>query len=328
MRATWRAIPLTICAAALLALPAVASARSDQFTISASREAEFKLEASNGYRIDVDSVARQGTDLFATKGKVEATYEVKGGLTSDNGIEAKFPGVGEVSVKFKPSSPPRELHPDRNCKGRSDLIREGVFSGTIEFEGEEGFTKVEAGSARGTVFESFKQVCKISPSGHPSKLTFKLLDATNDHESEEIVVSASTLVSSSKPKFAVASIEAILSANRHGMSVTKSVSSLAHLNLLKLTGPGGSLQSALVTPPPPFTGTGSFQLTSKTSATWTGTLSTEFPGTGPVSLAGPEFSPSLCVEFHCVPKVAGSSNAPRSPGDEARAAALDASAPR
>jgi hypothetical protein len=307
MKATWKAIPLTICAAALLALPGAASARSDQFTISASREAEFKLGASNGYRVEVDSVAQQGTDLFATKGKVEATYEVKGGLTSDNGIDAKLPGVGEITVKFKPSGPPRELPPDRNCKGRSDLIRAGVFRGTIEFEGEGGFTKVETGSARGTVFESFKQVCKIGSSGKElsdSQLT--LLDATNDHESEDLVVSASTFVSHSKPKFAIASIEANLSSQRHGMTVNRSVSSLGHLNLLKLTGPGGSLQSALVTPPPPFTGTGSFQLTSKTSATWTGTLSVEFPGTGPVSLAGPQFSPSLCVEFHCVPKVAAS----------------------
>jgi hypothetical protein len=304
MKAIWRAIPLTIFAAALLALPAGASARSDQFTEPASREGRFDLMGSNGYRVDVTAFDN-ATSLLATKGKAEASYEVGGGLTADNGIEAKFPGVGKISVKFKPSGPARKVHPERGCKGRDELIREGVFRGTIEFEGEGGFTKVEVGSVRGTVYESFKEVCRFGPGPDPyTDSQFTRLDATSKHGSEDLDFSASTLVSHSKPKFTFATIEAILGFQRQGMSVERTVSSFGHVSLLKLTGPGDSLQSALVTPPPPFTGTGSFQLTSKTSATWTGTLSVELPGTGPINLAGPEFSPSLCVDVRCVPEVA------------------------
>jgi hypothetical protein len=312
---------------ALLALPGGASARSKHFIETASSEATFELQASNGYRVSVTAFGQQGTELFAEKGNAAATYEVKGGLTADNGIEAKFPGVGRVSVKFKPSGPARKVH-RRDCKGRDELVRRGVFRGTIGFEGEGGFTKVEAGSARGTVLESFKQVCNVGSGGVHIDSEFSLLAAAAKHGSEDLDFSASTLVSHSKPKFAIATIDVNLGSERHGMSVNKSVSSLAHVNLLKLTGPDGRLQSALVTPPPPFTGTGSFELTSKTSATWTGTLSVEFPGIGPLSLAGPEFTSTLCVETHCVPKFAGPFERVSVARREARAAASSALARR
>ena len=63
---------------------------------------------------------------------------------------------------------------------------------------------------------------------------------------------------------------ASLFTKRGPMLITKSVFSNAGLGALQLAEPAGSLQSAALSPPSPFTGTATFQRISKTSSTWRG----------------------------------------------------------
>lgn len=65
-------------------------------------------------------------------------------------IEADLGPVGEIDVQFEPSGPRERVH--ASCeKGGSDSFQPGSWVGTIDFEGEEDFTRVTAGRTRAIV---------------------------------------------------------------------------------------------------------------------------------------------------------------------------------
>jgi hypothetical protein len=56
-----------------------------------------------------------------------------------------------------------------------------------------------------------------------------------------------------------------------------------------------------VSPPPPFSGTGTLARTPESVFTWRGDLSVQFPGLDPIPLAGPSFGSDYCLrESGCV----------------------------
>ena len=66
--------------------------------------------------------------------------------------------------------------------------------------------------------------------------------------------------------------------------------------------PGGPKlpEEVSVTPPAPFTGTASFTRTSESTFTWAGDLAVQFPGTGPIHLAGPRYGVRVCAADRCM----------------------------
>jgi hypothetical protein len=54
-----------------------------------------------------------------------------------------------------------------------------------------------------------------------------------------------------------------------------------------------AFSTAILTPPAPFSGSGSFQRGADGSTTWSGSLAVSFPGMPNVALAGPQFTASL-----------------------------------
>lgn len=68
----------------------------------------------------------------------------------------------------------------------------------------------------------------------------------------------------------------------------------------EITGSPNRLTSAVVTPPAPFSGTGSFEAASGELAEWDGTLAVDLPGLGTVQLTGSQFTPELCLGKKCV----------------------------
>jgi hypothetical protein len=55
--------------------------------------------------------------------------------------------------------------------------------------------------------------------------------------------------------------------------------------------------AAALTPPAPFSGSGTFLRVGDGSTTWSGSLAVSFPGEPNVALAGPQFTASLGTEF-------------------------------
>jgi len=281
--------------------PASALAKPGYFVEPGFRVSTFTLAASNGYRIQVAEVGRREVTLTASKKGQSASYSVHGKRAAADGIEATFPGLGRVSVEFQAAGKGHLETLLPGCKGR-ELVRPGVFRGTIRFHGEHGFTTLSAGRAKGDITEASREVCHFGPAKHGGHgfgdLHSSSLVAEHSTGNARVNLLATTLSSKSRPELDLAFFQATFFSRHDGMVVERDVDADADLTAFEAD-PAGSLDSATLSPPSPFIGTATFQRTPGVKPTLTGTLSVDFPGLGKVALAGQGFAPELCIDQHC-----------------------------
>lgn len=278
-------------------LPAPATASPGHFTSPALHYSEFTLPASNGYRLRVTDTGNRQIYLTAKNGGSSVTYEVRGRKTQQDGIEAKFPGIGRVAVRFEQVGKTKHAPPIDNCKGDGSDTRRGVFRGAIVFNGEKGFTRARASRASGTIHNSAKEVCTREKEGNggPSFHT-TLLTASAPHGKGLLSFFAVKFSSDSIPKADQTAYSASLFQFKGPMSISRTVSREASEESFTLGEPSRRPTTASVTPPSPFSGAANFQLESKSTASWSGPLSVDLPGFGPVGFAGSKFSAELCLD--------------------------------
>ncbi len=281
-------------------LPTAAAGKPGYLKSSPGYRVQLHLRGSNGYAIRIEGSRSGSIYVIAQKRSASVAYSIAD-KKPGAGIAARLPGVGMVSVKFRPAGNSKQLPPPNNCRGRGRVVRHGVFVGRLRLHGERGYTEVSAQRAKGKVVHSFRQVCNNNTSHiHTAgDAHWALLSATSRRGHGVLSVHAFKLSSLRTPGLDAVSVGASTFSKRGPMLITRAVSAEADVDDLQLAEPPGSLQSASLSPPSPFTGTATFQRISKTSSTWEGPLSVELPGVGQVNLAGPEFSSSLCIDRHC-----------------------------
>ena len=175
----------------------------------------------------------------------------------------------------------------------------------VRFDGEQGFTRVAVGHARGFVYRSLKESCKGSKSnGHP---------ATSIHLTERAKSDGRTTVfSATKPTggspFAGSCFYFVSQwQRRHGMTSVKVAATKAAENTFVVTG-SNQPESATITPPSPFSGTASFHASPGAMAEWEGTLTVDLPGVN--SVGGP-YGYAVHAETVPRPKLRGPSRSLR-----------------
>jgi hypothetical protein len=280
-----------------LGAPAISPARPGYYTFPAERISQLTIEGTRGFQITVAQINRR-VELTASNGDTAAIYIVHPPRTSADQIQATFPGVGRISVRFDASG--RVKRWPAFCGGRAPLGRNGVFRGVIRFRGEQGFTHVATGHARGSVYRSFKESCK-GKSSHGNSNTKPIYALTANARSSAGRIFFAALKSTEGSPFAGSSnYFASQSQRRHGMVSIKVASAKGGSSAFEITGSPSRLTSAVVTPPAPFSGTGSFEAASGELAEWAGTLAVDLPGLGTVQLTGSQFTPELCLGKKCV----------------------------
>jgi hypothetical protein len=307
-----------VCAAlALLAVPAAAVASPGYEVQNKSLRLELKTAGSNGYSVSIATVGHKQVKLTASKHGVFAAYTVDGRV-SRHGIDADFGQLGHLSVRFRGVSRPFELipglplhlHPSRrDCRGRPPRREVGRFRGEIEFEGEHGFTAVDARTARGEVDRSYRRVCKRrSPKataakreGNTGKAGFDLtlLSASERSPDRRVIFGAIGFEAfGPKPTDDKASPGVILIAGvdeRPGrVAITRAALIDGEPGGILLSKRGAVPVKATVAPPSPFSGTASYLDQPGATPSWSGDLSVRLPGVGAVPLTGPGFSADFC----------------------------------
>jgi hypothetical protein len=273
----------------------IASAKSGYFTVPAERIRQLTIKGTHGFRITIARISGR-VELTASNGNTAAIYVVPSAKSPTDKIEATFPGLGEVSVRFRPSG---RVHRESGfCEQRPSFRQNGIFRGTIRFEGEQGFTRVDVGSAPGLVLRSFKEVCKGSRRSESGAVPTFSLTASARSEGKTTVFNTTKSVAAWVPDHST-SYFASQWERRHGMLSAKVASANADGDTFAIAGPPFH-ESATVAPPLPFIGTAAFQAFPDAQATWEGTLAVELPGIGSVPLTGSQFRPELCRRQRCV----------------------------
>ncbi|MGB7684695.1 MAG: hypothetical protein WBL45_02835 [Solirubrobacterales bacterium] len=205
--------------------------------------------------------------------------------------------MGKVSVRFHPSGRVKRNPPF--CGGRASLTQHGVFSGTIRFEGERGFTRIAVQNARGFVYRSFKETCKGGSGGGSGDFPFYSLAERGRVQGRTTFFNALKPIDESQfggsATYLVSQWD-----KRHGMTSVRVAYVAADGDTFAIAGPPTQPESATVTPPPPFSGTASFHASPGALADWEGTLAVELPGVEPVQLTGSQFRPVLCRDRRCL----------------------------
>ncbi len=298
------AIAAAALIAILAALPAAAVAK--QGAVLPTRFVQLHLPGSGGYGITLFAVElpkphKSFVTLTASKRMKSSVIDFDSSSYSASGavsaklVRADLGPYGRIAVRFQPSGPTKvENSPFGRCHGVPNTTQRGAFVGTIRFRGDDGYTEVDADRARGRVSTQGRYFCSADghhprhPS-HPKKVEEVSLDAVTPHHT----LSFSAAIRPGQKAFpGIPPVEYEASSTQACGRVTVSRS-------VSTEGPAASfafdrpLSSSTVTPPPPFSGSGTFLRDPSSGLTsWAGNLAVSFPGLD-VPLAGDEFDAKL-----------------------------------
>jgi hypothetical protein len=286
-----------VFAATLMAAPA-AVAKPGYFVWPGQQSSELTVKGTQDFKVTIARSPRY-VELNASNGDTAAIYIVRAAKGPMDIIEARFPGLGRVSLRFHPRGDAEHESPFFPCKGRGSIKQNGVFRGVIRFRGEEGFTRVAATRASGFLYRSFRQVCK---GGSDSRLTSPLGYSLAARERSPGRLVRFSAFRATEDPFIDGHTHHFAHAQerRDGMRIARvAVTTEVSPSTFAVEGLGAPPRSATVAPPSPFSGTASFDAPSSGPVEWRGTLAVELPGLGVVPLAGPSFEAELCLNKRC-----------------------------
>jgi hypothetical protein len=268
------------------------------------------------------SVTREGHD--PARPASTTTYLAHGAVTPSS-IRASFADRGRIDVRFRPGGAALRAKPGSGCGARHGVIaRLGRFVGDIRFQGEGGYTSAHVHRARGGTIDIAAlfscALAGVASGGHGAKAAAALragLAASGDGAAGARLLGSTAPGTGTDPGAGPRSTtlladrklplgRTIFSAERSGSGPAlflavdeRSEGSIAIVHHALVPGPASafsfaaSLDSAAVSPPAPFSGTGSFRVGPDGAKSWEGSLAASFPGAADVPLAGPSFKPLL-----------------------------------
>ena len=309
-RRTWMLLLVFVAA---LAITPSASAKPGYFVFGGHHSISFSLQGSNGYRIEIGKEGDGYVHALASRKNTVATYSARSLESNGNGIKARFPGVGRVSVRFRPQGPPRESkpYPFPECRGGTVVKQFGYFVGAIRFRGERGYTSARARRVKGMIETTAKEVCKRSPSDGDSESPTGRTELWVKSESGNQGVGFDALQLGDP--LDLTSFGAMVVERRGGMRIFRWTNVTGEREDVVVGDTRPYPLSATVTPPAPFSGSAEYERTPDGDHTWTGSLAVTLPGLGRVALTGSSFDPRLCqlsgcsgsgIDGHALPLIA------------------------
>ncbi len=270
-----RAIVAVIGVVAVGALAAPAPAAPS------ARPAGFALDASNGYSLFVAGIpARKGNPasvLVDVSGPGGAADYFAPAVVTDSSIQADLGALGKIDVSFHPSGIARREH--SACDDRAVFFDSGSYEGKVDFHGEEGYTSVEATSARGEIRFLLNLVCGGASGG------FGPFDPGAELDLNKGRPGLPRLRVVKNGPGAPAHYEVGVSEVQEGIVIERFSDPVESPGTFRYD---PKLRTATVRPTAPFSGVAHYRRDAKPANRWTGNLSVDLPGRSDVALTGPE----------------------------------------
>jgi len=324
-RATGPSIGVAIVISLLLLLPAGAAARPGDEVRPRSLHLTMSGAGTRGYAITVDTLGHHRVTLTVSKGGQLASYMTRGKV-SRHQVKADFGRFGKVALRFHgkrrpfPAPPQERSKPEAKrtvCRGRAPQREVGRFRGTIEFDGQHGYTRLAVGKLHGEARRSYRQVCRLVPvrkHGHHKHQRPAIASAasTDPFGFNLTLLSAHSRVGRSLTSFTTISLEpprgipvprkdlfSIVTASlqeRVGrVRVFRSAMQFAGPKRIRISRRGVHPATARLALAAPFSGSAHYKGSEKGSpASWTGSLAVRLLGSGLLPLTGPHFHAVLC----------------------------------
>lgn len=300
MRMGWVAIVLlAVSVFACLAGSTDAEARGRH---PVERWLDMDLQGSDGYSVHIRSGPLGHLSVQVSKEWFSATYTTEDELAAVDRIKARLPGLGTVSVRFHPRGPGRHPTVPYCKKKQRPTVQFGLVRGTIRFAGERDYVRVEADEARAWTEELRKWNCRYA------ERDLEFDPRERDWVSKFTASGAGVFFLARRYKPGALPTGDVLYFAETGELFRKApgVPWLLIYREIKVPAQASTFQDAhfehlRISPPFPFSGTGSLTRTPESVFTWRGDLALQFPGLDPILLAGPDFAPGYCLrESGCI----------------------------
>jgi hypothetical protein len=265
------------------------------------RAIRFRVHGSHGYAIGVAEGSRGHFAVTVRGGPATTDYErhVPVAEVGDE-VRGNLGEFGSFVVHFTPRGKPRRLPRYRWCSGPGPMIQPGTVRGRIRFRGERGYTRAVAHQASAELETLPGQRCHYGESGHSKhpRRTTAVLQA--DDEGAGIHFEAWRFAPGSRPPPQRVFYEASLYQSLGAIRVIRRIRIATVTSTFRLPNFATAPENAVIEPPSPFTGSGTFARTPESTFSWSGDLAVSFPGTDPMSLAGPDFRLDYCAVRSCI----------------------------
>ena len=309
----------------LLALPANAAVRPGDEVRPRSLHLTMSGAGTRGYAVTVDTLGHHRVTLTVSKGGQLASYMTRGKV-SRHQVKVDFGRFGKVSLRFHgkrrpfPAPPQKRSKPRAKrtvCRGRAPQREVGRFRGTIEFDGQHGYTRLAVGKLRGEVRRSYRQVCRLVPvrkhrHRRHQRPAVASAASTDPFGFNLTLLSARSRVGRALTRFTAISLEpprgipvprkdlfsivtASLQEKVGRVRVFRSAMQLAAPGRIRISRRGVDPATARLSLDSPFSGRAHYKAAQAGSPTsWTGSLGVRLLGSGLLPLTGPHFHAVLC----------------------------------
>jgi hypothetical protein len=272
-------------------LRTLVGARIDPGRSPASENPRFNLKTPNGYLVEVIGRGRDvAIETARPHGKAFTAYITRGTVTAGR-LEASFGQLGKVAMRFQPARHGNPIKPRRRCHGRGQITnRRGVYVGSFRFKGENGYVAIDAHRAKGEL-ESVPPSCEGRRLAGSSQRAIRPPQGGHEGPLPKILAASWRHAVNSAAFIAIGGFER----TQFLALASQSEGRLAILHFAFASGPAkefaidNALTAAQVSPPAPFSGTGSYSAAPDGTTTWAGPLTVNFPGASKFPLSGPPF---------------------------------------
>jgi hypothetical protein len=296
-----RGLTFVALLAGLLLVPATAFADSNHYTVDPGYTTHVELRGTNGYRVNLYANNRQRMTIKVRKAGIVTEYQTRGETRGRYGAVAKLPGLGRVSFRFRANGQHHNFSPPPWCEGPDGLALEGRVLGRIRFEGEERYTRVDVTRAKAEVETWPRLRCRfLEPDGRRQRRKWTATFGAYGETLPSIEFTAKRYTRRLHPASRQIVFNVFTGARERGVFVFRSARVVAGNSTFAVPDPKDSPENIVLRPPPPFSGTGTFQRTPESTFTWEGDLSIQFPGIDPLSLTGERFAIDYCAQLGCV----------------------------
>jgi hypothetical protein len=297
-------VALACATVALLALPAMASAKPGYKVHPAGSELSIELGEKGDYELFLEANDRQRVLLTVHEGLFSATEYSTEGRVSSKRLEADFGELGEVDIEVR-LAPKRSWRypPGKNCKGRPTIYVPGAYRGTIKYSGEGDVPAVSPKRGEVVFVRRFKRVCKLrqpapAPGGKKKrepKLEVALLEAFGEIEGVTSFLGALNFAPRRNPARSFGFLIAGSYARSEGVLTERSTLSFFGRESFRVSRPGKKPETVRVQKLlEPFAGRALYSRTPGSPPRWAGNLRIDLPGAKAIPLAGPEFDATFC----------------------------------
>jgi hypothetical protein len=280
-------------AAVLLLAAATTSAASPETGTIVN--VELGLKTNNGLRAQLET-ADDGTVTLELRDRDQLVrYEVQGKVTEE-GVKARFGRLGLIDVAFTPTRTLSSTEPSEGCTGEPRTLREGTFTGTIDFTGERNYVRMKAAQAEGSMSVISQWQCPEEPAPLARTARPLALSSRSDERAASLLAFGSrcSCAFAAGLHFSKGKARSIFygfkGESREGMEIIRALVARAGASAFVVDLMAGT---ATVRPPRPFRGQATLKRGLGDHPLWRSTLRMPFLGAASINPRGPDLSVDL-----------------------------------